>query len=40
VGHLATLVTGNGYVLDHAKLALDLLRRDEKVREFFEREYA
>lgn len=40
VGHGATLVIGNGYVPGHAELTLDLLRRETKVRELFEREYA
>jgi L-erythro-3,5-diaminohexanoate dehydrogenase len=40
VGHGATLVIGNGYVPGHAELTLDLLRREPKVRELFEREYS
>lgn len=40
VGHGATLVIGNGYVPGHAELTFELLRRDARVRELFEREYA
>lgn len=40
VGHGATLVIGNGYVPGHAELTFELLRKDEKVRALFERDYA
>ncbi len=36
VGKDATLLIGNGYVPGHAELALDLLRKNPKLRAHFE----
>ena len=40
VGKDATLLIGNGYVPGHADLALDLLRRNPRLRAHFESRYA
>ena len=40
VGKDATLLVGNGYVAGHADLALDLVRRNRKLRAHFEARYA
>jgi L-erythro-3,5-diaminohexanoate dehydrogenase len=40
IGKDATLLIGNGYAKDHARLTLDLLRQEPKVRDLLERRFA
>ncbi len=39
IGKDAELIIGNGYAEGHADLALDLVRKNPKLREYFERKY-
>ncbi|MGI6072023.1 MAG: L-erythro-3,5-diaminohexanoate dehydrogenase [Lachnospiraceae bacterium] len=35
-----TMIVGNGYTKDHAKITLDVLRENPKIRELFDKKYA
>lgn len=39
IGKDVTLLIGNGYVPDHARIALDLVRSEPKLKEYFETKY-
>ncbi len=39
IGKDATFIIGNGYAKWHAELALDLLRKNKKIRQWFEQKY-
>lgn len=39
IGKDVTLLIGNGYVPDHAKISLDLVRSESKLKEYFEKKY-
>lgn len=39
IGKDVTLLIGNGYVPDHARISLDLVRSDPRLKEYFEEKY-